>query len=140
MNMMNGQYMGRGVRMHHDEYAHTHDEPFMEERHIHGGQVAGTDASTEHAHAVRHVHQSTKTVLDRLSRAIGHLTSVRTMVENERDCAEVLIQLAAVRSALNGIAKVILKDHLDHCIVDAVKTGDQETIDELNKAIELLLK
>lgn len=108
--------------MHHDEDAHPYDGA-MEQPHTHG-----------------HVHQNTKTVLDRLSRAIGHLNSVRAMVENGRDCAEVLVQLAAVRSALNGIAKVILKDHLDHCIVGAVENGDMQAIEELNKAIELLLK
>jgi DNA-binding FrmR family transcriptional regulator len=62
------------------------------------------------------------------------------MVENGRGCAEVLIQLAAVRSAINGTCEVILKDHLDHCIVEAVETGDKKTIDELNRAIELLMK
>jgi len=62
------------------------------------------------------------------------------MVEDGRGCAEVLIQLAAVRSAINSTCEVILKDHLDHCIVEAVETGDKKTIEELNKAIELLMK
>ena len=62
--------------------------------------------------------------------------SVKKMVEDNRDCAEVLIQLAAVRSALNNTAKIILKDHIDHCLADAVETGDQQAIDELNQAIE----
>ena len=87
-----------------------------------------------------HTHTNTKAVLNRLSRAIGHLTSVRGMVERGQDCAEVLIQLAAVRSAINGVCEVILKDHLDHCIVDAIKTGDVQAIDELDKAIEMLIK
>ena len=54
-----------------------------------------------------HSHTETRAVLNRLSRAIGHLESVRRMVEDGRDCTEVLIQLAAVRSALNSTAKVI---------------------------------
>ena len=87
-----------------------------------------------------HIHGDTKKVLHRLSRAIGHLTSVRGMVEEGRDCPEVLIQLAAVQSAINGVCKVILKDHLDHCIVDAVKKGDTATLEELDKAIDLLIK
>lgn len=87
-----------------------------------------------------HAHTSTKAVLDRLSRAIGHLSGVRAMVEEGRDCAEVLIQLAAVRSSLAGVCKVILRDHMDHCIVNAVETGDTAAIEELNKAIALLLK
>ena len=87
-----------------------------------------------------HSHKSTKAVLDRLARAIGHLTSVRGMVEEGRDCAEVLIQLSAVRAAINKTCEVILKDHLDHCIVEAVETGDTKKLEELNKAVELLMK
>jgi len=101
----------------------------------------GTDAHNHHHEGGHtHSHAHTKAVLNRLSRAIGHLTAVRTMVENERGCAEVLIQLAAVRSAINGTCEVILKDHLEHCIVEAVESGDTKTLDELNKAIELLMK
>ena len=87
-----------------------------------------------------HTHQNTKAVLNRLSRAIGHLTAVKGMVEEGRDCSEVLIQLAAVRSAINGICEVILQHHIDHCIVDAVQTGDMKALDELNEAIKLLMK
>ena len=74
---------------------------------------------TVHAHTHAHTHTQTKSVINRLSRAIGHLESVKRMVESGRDCSEVLMQLAAVRSALNNTAKVILKDHLEHCIADA---------------------
>jgi DNA-binding FrmR family transcriptional regulator len=87
-----------------------------------------------------HSHTHTKAVLNRLSRASGHLNSVRGMVEEGRDCAEILIQLAAVRSAINATCEVILKDHLDHCVVDAVKTGDTRALDELMRAVELLMK
>ena len=87
-----------------------------------------------------HTHHNTKQVLNRLSRAIGHLTAVKTMVEDGRDCAEVLVQLAAVRSAINGICQVILQDHIDHCIVEAVQTGDTKAIEELNLAIRQLMK
>ena len=55
------------------------------------------------------------------------------MVEGGQDCADVLIQLAAVKSAINNIGKVILKDHIDHCLVDAVKNGDKESIDRFKK-------
>ena len=94
----------------------------------------------DHMHSHAHTHTNTKSVLNRLSRAIGHLGAVRVMVEQGRDCSEVLIQLAAVRSAINSTCEVILKDHLEHCIVDAVKTGDNETLEELKRAVALLLK
>ena len=56
----------------------------------------------EHTH--EHTHAETKAVVNRLSRAIGHLEAVKTMVEEGRDCTQVLIQLAAVKSAINGQA------------------------------------
>ena len=89
-----------------------------------------------HSHEHKHQHTQTKSVVNRLSRAIGHLESVRKMVEDGRDCTEVLVQLAAVRSALNNTAKVILKDHVEHCLADAVECGDMEALEQLNRAIE----
>lgn len=62
------------------------------------------------------------------------------MVEDGRDCSEVLIQLSAVIAALNNTGKVILKDHLDHCIVEAVESGDHDAIENLNKAIDSFIK
>jgi len=110
-----------------------------EHTHVHiDGTVHSHSHEGEHAHG--HVHANTKTVKNRLARVIGHLHAVERMIDDGRDCAEVLIQLAAVRSALNNICKLILKDHMDHCIVDAVASGDRATLDELDKAIDLLMK
>lgn len=109
--------------------------------HTHGsGETPHTHDHIEQRSTHAHKHTHTKSVLNRISRVIGHLTAVRRMTEQGRDCSEVLIQLAAVRSAINGICEVILKDHLEHCIVDAVKTGDIETLEELKRAVELLMK
>jgi len=94
----------------------------------------------DHHHGHTHSHEHTRAVVNRLARAIGHLERVKAMVEEGRDCSEVLIQLAAVRNALNNTGKVILKDHLEHCIVDAVENRDRATIDELNRAIEQFVK
>ena len=92
----------------------------------------------EHSH--KHNHQNTKMVLNRLSRASGHLEAVKRMVEDGRDCSEVLIQLSAVIAALNNTGKVILADHIANCIVDAVETGDKTAIDNLNLAISRFIK
>ena len=93
-----------------------------------------------HTHGHNHVHENQKAVLNRLSRAIGHLEKVKRMVEEGHDCSEVLIQLAAVRSALDSTGKVILKDHMRHCIVDAVAAGDTASIDDLCEAIDKFVK
>ena len=94
----------------------------------------------EHPHTHPHPHTETKAVLNRLSRAQGHLESVRRMVERGEDCSEVLIQLSAVISALNSTGRVILKDHISHCIVDAVQQNNQQAIDDLNIAIDRFMR
>ena len=65
---------------------------------------------------------------------------VRRMVEEGHDCTEVLVQLAAVRSALDNTGKVILQDHMRHCMVDAVTAGDEDAIDDLCQAIDKFMK
>ncbi len=96
--------------------------------------------NSDHAH--RHIHdeKEKKAIMNRLSRAIGHLESIKRMVENDRDCSEVLVQLSAVASAITNTGKSVLQSHIEHCIVDAVKNGDMNQIDELNKAIDLFVK
>ena len=91
-------------------------------------------------HSHGHIHENQKAVVNRLSRAIGHLEKVKRMVEEGCDCSEVLVQLAAVRSALDNTGKVILKDHMRHCMVDAVEAGDQDAIDDLCLAIDKFMK
>lgn len=93
-----------------------------------------------HTHTHRHSHEQTKAVLNRLSRAQGHLDAVRKMVERGEDCSQVLVQLSAVISALNGTGRAILKDHISQCIVDAVEAGDQEAIQSLNDAIDRFMR
>ena len=87
----------------------------------------------------QHTHEHTKAVLNRMSRAIGHMNAVKKMIEDGRDCSDVLIQLSAIKSEITGVSKVILKDHIDHCIVDAVKENDEDAIENLKGAIDKLL-
>ncbi|MBQ3090456.1 MAG: metal-sensing transcriptional repressor [Oscillospiraceae bacterium] len=96
--------------------------------------------AAEEGGAHGHTHTNTKAVVNRMNRAIGHLESVRQMVEDGRDCSEVLIQLAAVTSAINGVARVIMKDHIDHCIVDAVERGDRKALEDLEQAIDRFIR
>ena len=119
------------------EHGHTHDHDHDHDHdHTH-------DHDHDHSHGPHghtHSHEHTKSVLNRLSRAIGHLQSVRRMVEEGRDCSEVLVQIAAVRSAIDNTGKIILQDHLKHCIIDAAKEGDQQAIDDLCQAIDKYMK
>lgn len=89
--------------------------------------------------SIKHQHKNTKAVLNRMSRAIGHFQSVKKMVEDARDCSDILIQLSAVKAEVENISKVILKEHIEHCIVNAVRENDEETIIKLENAIDKLL-
>lgn len=112
----------------------------IQEPHVHileDGTVV-EHSHDEHGHVHSHAH--TKAVINRLSRAIGHLESIKRMVESGRDCTEVLIQLSAVKSAINNTGKIILQDHIEHCIVDAVENGDKDAIKELENAIDRFIK
>lgn len=94
----------------------------------------------DHDHGHKHEHANTKAVINRLNRAIGHLQSVRDMVEDGRDCTEVLVQIAAVKSAINNVGKLILTDHIEHCIVDAIEENDTDAIKDLEDAINKFIK
>lgn len=88
----------------------------------------------------QHNEEDMKAIINRMSRAIGHFESVKKMVEDGVDCSDVLIQLAAVKSAVNNIGKEILKEHLSHCIVEAARSGDNTAIEALNTAIDKFMK
>lgn len=128
----------------HDGHTHSHDDLGAHtHEHSHGGYIHSHEHEHDHGnghHGHTHSHEHTKSVINRLKRASGHLEAVIRMVEDGRDCPEVLIQLSAVRSALNNTAKVILKDHIEHCIVDAVANNDHEALNELNDAIDSFIK
>jgi len=83
-----------------------------------------------------HNHPHSTNVINRLSRIIGHLESVKRMAEEGRDCSEVLIQISAVRSALNNVGKIVLEDHINHCVVHAIEDKDKEVLRSLLDAID----
>jgi CsoR family transcriptional regulator, copper-sensing transcriptional repressor len=98
------------------------------------------DKLKDSTHKHFHDKDELNAIINRLSRAIGHLEAVKKMVEDGVDCSEVLIQIAAVKSAVNNVGKLILKDHINHCVVDAVETGDKRVLDDLSTAIDKFMK
>lgn len=67
----------------------------------------------------------------RINRAIGQLNGIKTMIDEDRYCGDVLIQLAAVESAVKAISREVMQDHLDSCVVDRIQSGDTEVIGEV---------
>ena len=89
----------------------------------------------------KHHHTNHKQVVGRLSRIEGHVRGIKKMVEEEKDCEEVLIQISAVQAALKSLSIIILQDHLDNCIVDAINEGEGiSAIEDFKKAIKYVIK
>lgn len=81
-----------------------------------------------------------KDMLDRLSRIEGQVKGVAKMVEAQRPCLEVLQQLASIQAALKGVTKTVLRNYLERCATDAIKSGEEGVYDELLDAIYKFVK
>jgi DNA-binding FrmR family transcriptional regulator len=84
-----------------------------------------------------HPHKQRKQVTNRLAKIEGHVRSIKEMADHGRDCPDLLLQIAAVKKALDSVAKVILKDHLVHCVVSAVQEEQRtQVLLDLQKALD----
>ena len=93
-----------------------------------------------HDHAHIHSEASLKQIINRLSRIEGHIRGIKTMVNESRPCPEVLIQVAAVRGAIDSLARVILDEHLSECITRAAQEGNIDSeIQALKSALDRFL-
>ncbi|MEA5534386.1 metal-sensing transcriptional repressor [Crocosphaera sp. XPORK-15E] len=107
--------------------------------------VTETDTHTHHHdHETPHTHvhseASLKQIINRLSRIEGHIRGVKTMVSESRPCPEVLIQLAAVRGAVDRVSRLILDEHLNECVARAAKEGNiEEELEQLKAALDRFL-
>lgn len=113
----------------HDHKGHSHDHDHEGHSHTHG-----------HPHSHTHDPKEMKKIINRISKSIGHMEAVKRMLEDGEDCADVLVQIAAVKSEINNAGKALLKEHLDHCIVEAVAQNDIDSIEKMNKAIDYFMK
>ncbi|HWO75991.1 MAG TPA: metal-sensing transcriptional repressor [Bacillus sp. (in: firmicutes)] len=96
--------------------------------------------SNEH-HQHNHDHKQRKNVINRLSRIEGHIKGVKQMTIEGRDCPDILLQIAAIRKALDNTAKLIFVDHMETCLVDAVLNGnEQEVIQDMKKALDNFIR
>lgn len=86
-------------------------------------------------------YKHSKKIVNRLARIEGHVRSVKEMVEEGRDCSEVLTQLAAVHQAIENTTKAFLKEHMEHCVTKAIREGkEEEALAELEVAIDRFLR
>jgi CsoR family transcriptional regulator, copper-sensing transcriptional repressor len=106
--------------------------------HPHEPSTQGGPGSSVHSHI--HSEESLRGIVNRLSRIEGHIRGVKTMVQESRPCPDVLVQIAAVRGALNRVARIILDEHLTECVARATEAGNIEVeIAELKAALDRFL-
>lgn len=85
-------------------------------------------------------HTQTQEILNRLARIKGHVTGIHEMVDADRACPDVIMQIVAVRSALNKVAQIILADHAEHCLTNASQRQDFASAwAEFRSALDLLI-
>ena len=86
-------------------------------------------------------HTQTKAVTDQLARTAGHIASVKRMVEEGRSCPDVLIQLAAIRAAVDRAARLVLEDHVESCLRGAATNGlADEEWNRLKRALDSFIR
>lgn len=92
-----------------------------------------------HTHKKR-TEQEKKTMLNRLKRIEGQIRGIEGMVEKDLYCPDILMQVSAVTAALNSFNKVLLEQHIRGCVAEDIRNGDDESIEELCRVLEKLMK
>lgn len=114
------------------EHSQHHDIDHEHKDHTHG--------TGEPAHAHVHSEESLRRIANRLSRIEGHVRGIKTMVQQNSPCPDVLLQIAAVRGALDKVARIVLDEHLTECIARAAQEGNIDVeIKQLKAALDRFL-
>lgn len=120
----------------HEEHTHVHEDAAGEDLHTHIHEDFPAEDTHTHLHSHHHSPEEKKRQINRINRISGHLAHVKRLIEEDVDCADVLVQIAAIRSALNGLGKEIINEHITHCIYHAIEDGDTQAVEEFQKAIQ----
>ncbi|WP_417898263.1 metal-sensitive transcriptional regulator [Bacillus haimaensis] len=96
--------------------------------------IANGERKSHHSETVK------KSLISRLNRVEGQVRGVKRLIEEDTYCDDVLTQIAAIQSALNGVGKLLLEGHMKSCVVERIQEGDTEVIDELLVTVKRLMK
>lgn len=91
----------------------------------------------------KHKHRENdeyRALLNRLNRIEGQVRGIKSMIENDAYCTDVLIQVSAIQAALNAFNRELLSNHIHTCVADGIKNGDSEVVDELIATLKKLMK
>ncbi|MBD2563574.1 metal-sensing transcriptional repressor [Nostoc sp. UIC 10607] len=130
---MNGSNrLGKESLLTSQQAEHYHDTDHEHIDHTHG--------TGEPAHPHVHSEESLRRIANRLSRIEGHVRGIKTMVQQNSPCPDVLLQIAAVRGALDRVARIVLDEHLTECIGRAAQEGNIDVeIKQLKAALDRFL-
>lgn len=118
----------------------TSELPGKQDSDLLEGDAGHSHTHGSHGHDHVHSEESLRLIVNRLSRIEGHIRGIKSMVQESRPCPDVLVQVAAVRGALDRVARIILDEHLTQCIARAAKEGNIQTeIEELKAALDRFL-
>lgn len=93
------------------------------------------------AHKTKHrSEEEHKALINRLNRIEGQIRGIKGMVENDAYCTDIITQVAAANAALNAFNKELLSTHIKTCVADDIKAGKTETVDDLLKTLQKLMK
>lgn len=81
-----------------------------------------------------------KALLNRISRIEGQLRGIKNMLNEDKYCIDILTQISAVRAALGSLGEKLLEDHINTCVVNGIKNGDEQIISELTESIKKIMK
>ena len=98
------------------------------------------DANTEIRHAAHMEPELKKKALERLKRIEGQVRGLQRMVEAEQYCGDVLVQVASVHEALRGVGKLLMRNHLQHCITDALQGDERDREQAYAEVLDLMYK
>lgn len=98
-------------------------------------------ANTEHErHAIAVEPELKSAAVRRLRRIAGQVRGLESMVEQERYCADILVQIAAVQEALRGVSRLLMRNHLEHCATQAIRSGGEKADDMYNELLDLVYR
>ncbi|MBA4365957.1 MAG: hypothetical protein C0398_08185 [Coprothermobacter sp.] len=88
-----------------------------------------------------HQHHDVKKLCQRINRIEGQLGGIRKMLENDEPCDEIIVQLNSARAALQKISQIVLEDHLDYCVIEALRDREREPqVDSMKRALSQYTK
>lgn len=109
----------------------------MDHQNEHNTCESGPNCQDRQSH---HSDKTKKNLVSRLNRIEGQIRGIKGMVDKDVYCDDILNQIAAVQSALNGVGKMLLEDHMKSCVIERIQAGEEEVIDELLTTITKLMK